>query len=146
MPSSWPTSTEASRSEEIPANPSPKLSHITSHRILKATSSLQIPIKRKRNIQHPLNMLHRQRLLLINRQRLRGPDHILNLSPIQIMSCKTIIVFFFERHGSDALEDADALDEHLEDCLFGFGGELAVAEGDVDAGLEGVVEGLQCTG
>jgi hypothetical protein len=87
-------------------------------------------------------MLHAQWLLLINSQRLRRPHRILDLAAIQIMPCKTIEVFFFERHCSNAFEDADALDEHFEDGFLGFGGELAVAEGDVDAGLECIIEGL----
>jgi hypothetical protein len=88
-------------------------------------------------------MLHAQRLLLVNRERLSRPHGILDLPAIQIMSSKTIEIFFFEWHRGYAFEDADALNEHFEDGFLGLCRQLTVAEGDVDAGLEGVVEGLE---
>lgn len=91
-------------------------------------------------------MLHAQGLFLVDSQGLRCTHGVLDLAPVQVMSRQAVIVLFLERHSRDTLKDAYALDEHLEDGLFGFGGELAIAERNVNPGLEGIVECLDTVG
>lgn len=88
-------------------------------------------------------MHHAERLLLVDGEGLRRADRVLDLPSVEIMLGEVGEVRLGEGHRGRALEDAHFLDEHLEDGLLGFGGELAVAEGDVNARLEGVIERLE---
>lgn len=87
-------------------------------------------------------MHHAKWLLLIDRQRLRRAHCVLDLAAVEVVLGERVEVLVCKGHRIDALEDAHALDEHLEDRLLGFRREVAVAEGDVDARLEGIVERL----
>ena len=78
-------------------------------------------------------MHHTKRLTLVDSECLRSPDSVLDLPTIERMLGEIGEVLFCERHSIDPLEEADALDEELEDCFFSLWRELAVAEGDVDA-------------
>jgi hypothetical protein len=131
-----------SPSSDFPARSLPPLV-IIPHRILIPRPALQIPLKRERHIEHLFNMHHAQRLALIDRERLRRAHRVLDLPAVEVVLRKAVVVLLAEGQRRRALEDAHLLEEHLEDGFLGFGGELAVAEGDVDAGLEGVVEGLE---
>ena len=103
-------------------------------------------LKILRHVQHPLDMAHAQLHALIDRQRLRRADTILDLAPIQHRLGEAIVVRLCELNSLDAVELTDALEEHDPDGLAGLVGEFGVAQGDVDAGLEGVVEGLDAVG
>lgn len=87
-------------------------------------------------------MHHRQWLVLVDGQCLCGPDGILDLSAVESVLCEIGVVFLRKWHSVNLLKHADALDKELEDCFLGLWCEFSVAEGDVDAGLEGFVEGL----
>ena len=127
----------------VDAGPTPSLSLIViPHRILIPSPALEIPLKGERDIQHAANMDHAERLLLVDSESLRCAHRVLDLPSVEVMLGEVGEVRLAERQRGRALEDADFLEEHLEDGLLGFGGELAVAEGDVNARLEGIVEGL----
>jgi hypothetical protein len=115
---------------------------IIPHRILVPSPTLEIPLKSERNIKHTADMHHAERLLLVDGEGLRSAHGILDLSSVEVVLGEVVEVCLAEGQRVCAFEDAHFLEEHLEDGLLGFGGELAVAEGDVDARLEGVVEGL----
>lgn len=88
-------------------------------------------------------MHHAERFLLVDGEGLRRADRVLDLPSVEIVLGEVGEVRLGEGHRGRALEDTHFLDEHLEDGLLGFCGELAVAEGNVDARLEGVIECLE---
>ena len=81
---------------------------------------------------------------LVQRERLRAAHQILDLPPIQRVSRQHLEVRVAEARDAHLL--AHHVDEHGPDGLLGFVRELAVAQGDVDARLEGVVEGFDAVG
>ena len=103
-------------------------------------------LKRLRHIQHPLNMRHPQRHLLINCQSLRRPDTILDLPPIQRLLAQPIEVLPGKRLRLHPIQLLNSLQEHDPDAATRFEGQFGVAQGDVDARLEGVVKGLDAVG
>lgn len=52
---------------------------VSSHRILKARATLQIPIKRIRDIQNTLDVLHAERFALVDGECLSGSNGVLDL-------------------------------------------------------------------
>ena len=119
---------------------------IVAHGILIPSTTLEVSVECQSNVENSLQVNHRQRLILINRQRLRRSHRILDLPTIQSMLSEIGVVLFSKRHGLNLLKDTNTLDEELEDCLLCLWREFAVAEGDVDTGLEGFVEGLDAIG
>ena len=91
-------------------------------------------------------MAHTQLDALVDSERLRGADAVLDLAAVEHRLGEAIVVGVSEGDGADAVELAHALQEHGPDGLAGLVGELGVTEGDVDAGLEGVVEGFDAVG
>ena len=87
-------------------------------------------------------MAHAQLHALIDRQRLRRAHAVLDLTAVQHRLGQAVVVRLGELDRLDAVELAHALQEQGPDGLARLVGELGVAQGDVDAGLEGVVEGL----
>ena len=119
---------------------------IVAHSILIPSSTLQVAVKCQCHIKNPLQVDHRQRLILINRQRLCRSHSILDLPTIQGMLGQISVILFSERHRLNLLKNTNALNEELKDCFLGLWRELAVAESDVDTGLKGFVEGLNAIG
>lgn len=91
-------------------------------------------------------MLHRQRLSLVDCERLRRPNSVLDLPAVKVVSCQIGVVLLREGHRVRLLEDADSLDEDLEDCPFGFQVQAVVPERYMNTRLESVVECLQMVG
>lgn len=105
---------------------------VSSHSILKARSALQVSVKAEQHVQDPLDVLHAEWLALVDSQRLCSADGVLDLATVEVVAGEGVEVFVLERRDFGAFENANALDEHAEDALLGFVGELTVAESDVD--------------
>ena len=91
-------------------------------------------------------MTHAQLHALVHGQRLSRAHAVLDLAPVQAMLAQAIEVVLPEHGRLDPVQLLDLLEEHLPDGAARFEGEFGVAQGDVDAGLEGVVEGLDPVG
>ena len=128
---------------DSPLPPRPAL-RVTPHGIDIPRPTPQILTKRIRDLHNPLHMLQPHGRLLMQRQRLRTPDQILDLPSIQLVAREHVELVLAEVRDGHLL--AHHGDEHAPDGLLGAVRELAVAQGDVDAGLEGVVEGFDAVG
>ena len=87
-------------------------------------------------------MAHRERLALVDGQRLRRADRVLDLPPVELVPRQRRVVLLAEGHQVDLLEHPHALDKDLEDGPLGPVVEVVVPQRNVDAGLEGVIKGL----
>ena len=59
---------------------------VTPHSINITRPALQVPIERLGHIEHALDMVHRERLPLVQRQGLGGADKVLNLQKVSILT------------------------------------------------------------
>jgi hypothetical protein len=110
-----------------------KDSKIAPHGVLVARAALQIPLKVGLHVENLPDVAHRERLGLIDRQGLRCADSVLDLPPVELVSCELIVVLLAEGHQVNLLENPYTLDEDLEDGLLGSVVEIVVPKGDVDA-------------
>ena len=115
---------------------------IAPHGILVARAALEVALEVGLHIQHLLDVVHRERLALVDGQRLCRAHRVFDLPPVELVPRQCRVVLLGEGHQVDLLEHPHTLDEDLEDGPLGFLGEVVGAEGDVDAGLEGISERL----
>lgn len=87
-------------------------------------------------------MAHAQGLGLVDGEGLGGADDVLDLAAVEALARQRVVVLVREGHQVHLLELPHPLDEDLEHRLLRLGVELVVPQRDVDARLEGVVEGL----
>ena len=65
-----------------------------------------------------------------------------DLSTIEVVPSKRIIIFLGKRHRLNSLKHTDSLDEHLENGFLGLRAQLTISQCDMDSRLECIVEGL----
>lgn len=65
-----------------------------------------------------------------------------DLSAIEVVPSKRIVIFFCKRHRLNSLKHTDSLDEHLENGFLGLRAQLTISQCDMDSRLECIVEGL----
>lgn len=69
------------------------------------------------------------------------------LSTVEIAPSKPIIIIVRELFDLDAATDSlDLTEECFPDAVFGLGGKVTIAERNMDAGLEGRIEGFDAIG
>lgn len=95
---------------ETPGQPHSHL-EVTSHRILKSSTTLQVPPELSMYIQHQPDMAHAQRFALIDRQILRTTHDVLDFSAVQIVLGKGGNVLFGERLDIQLAVRLDPLEE-----------------------------------
>lgn len=105
---------------------------ITPHSILITRSPLQILLKSLRYLQNTGEVGHGQRLGFVEGECLSSAGGVLDLSAIEVVFGKGVEVGFFELGHLGTFDFTDSVDEHFPDTAFGFGGEFAVFQGDVD--------------
>jgi hypothetical protein len=88
-------------------------------------------------------MFHAKRFSFIYGKSLCRPNRVLNLSSIEVMFRKGIVILLGKRHEVNILKHTDTLDEYFEDCLLGPLIKALVPKRNVDSRLESVVKGLE---
>ena len=124
---------------------------VATHSILETWSSFEISVKSVRDVENALDVLHAQRLFVIDSEGLSGANCVFDLlnnisicyfrlgiaetylSAIEVVSSKSIVILLLERHRIDTLQNPHTLNEHLKHALLSLDAELAVAESDVDS-------------
>lgn len=115
---------------------------VTPHGVLVRLASLEVQVEAVLDVEDLPDVLHAERLALVDGQRLRGADRVLDLPAVEVVLREALVVVVAEGTEVDPFENADALDKDAEDGLLGPLREALVAQGDVDARLECVVKGL----
>lgn len=90
---------------------------VAAHGILEAWPTLEVSVERHLHLEDLADVTHRQRFPLVDGQSLGGADGVFDLATVEFMPGQGIEVLLRERHQINLFEDANTLDEDLEDGL-----------------------------
>lgn len=115
---------------------------VAAHGILEAGATLEVAVKGHLHFKDLADVAHRQRLLLVDGQSLSRANRVFDLPTIEFMSSESVVVLLREGHQINLLKYAHALDEDLENGLFGTLIKAVIAERNVDSRLESIIKSL----
>lgn len=115
---------------------------VAAHGVLETGAALQITVKRHLHLKDLADVVHRQRLPLVDSQSLGRADGVLDLATVELVPSESVVVLLREGHQVNLLENAHALNKDLEDGLLCALVEAVVAQRNVDSRLKSIIKRL----